>query len=573
MVDLSVLVEDWLKWDTNSQTKSEVQSLYASNPDKLLKAMYPRIAFGTAGLRAEMGPGFALMNILTVTQASQGLAKYVSEHVDNALERGIVIGYDHRHNSHAFAEETARAFAYLGFKIHYLGQVHTPLVPYGISKLNASCGVMITASHNPAKDNGYKVYWENACQLIPPHDSGIAATIESNLAPWNGELPKLETIDLLPSYLSEVIDPLSEAVKLTSSQDYKIVYTPMHGVGLPAAYEVFKRLGINSERLVVVKEQAEPDADFRTVAFPNPEEKGALDLAIKYGNETGAQLIVANDPDADRFSAAVRTTDGKGWKQLTGDQIGTLFASHALKVAAKRHPEGSAKVAVVNSTVSSKQMAKQAELAGAKYFETLTGFKWIGNKAIDLEKEGYDVPFAYEEAIGYMLGKAIKDKDGISALHVFVQVIAEIISQNQTALEELDSISRKTGFFATHNSYYVVSSPSVTVDTFKRIRTLSKSTIGDLKVSAWRDLTEGYDSTTPDNKPVLPTSKSTEMITVDVILPAGESARFTARGSGTEPKLKVYIEATASSEEKAQEAADRVWDELAKDWFAGLNTR
>lgn len=573
MVDLAVLVEDWLKWDTNEQTKAEVKSLYASNPDKLLKAMHPRIAFGTAGLRAEMGPGFALMNILTVTQASQGLAKYVSEHVNNALERGIVIGYDHRHNSHAFADETARAFASLGFKIHYLGQVHTPLVPYGISKLNASCGVMITASHNPAKDNGYKVYWENACQLIPPHDSGIASTIESNLAPWNGELPKLEVVDLLPSYLTEVIDPLNEVTKLTSSQDYKIVYTPMHGVGLPAAQEIFKRLGISSERLVIVKEQAEPDADFSTVAFPNPEEKGALDLAMKYGNETGALLIVANDPDADRFSAAVRTSDGKGWKQLTGDQIGSLFASHTLSVAAKRHPEGSDKVAVVNSTVSSKQMAKQAELAGAKYFETLTGFKWIGNKAIDLEKEGYDVPFAYEEAIGYMLGHAIKDKDGISALHVFVQLFAETISQKQTVLEKLESISLKTGFFATHNSYYVVSSPSVTVDTFKRIRTLSKSAIGDLKVSAWRDLTEGYDSTTADKKPILPTSKSTEMITVDVSLPGGETARFTARGSGTEPKLKVYIEATASSDEKAQQAADHVWDELAKDWFADLNTR
>lgn len=563
-------VESWLKLDTNPDSRATISQMAVHDRERLAKVMQPRIAFGTAGLRAEMGPGFALMNSVTVTQASQGLAKYTEATVDNAKERGIVIGHDHRHNSKQFAEDIARTFSHAGFKLHFLAEVHTPMVPFAITHLRAACGVMVTASHNPGKDNGYKVYWENACQIIAPHDRGISDHIDANLDLWDSKLPALSKIDLSSEYADIVLKPLLSGVTLNSQ--IKMVYTPMHGVGLSPAQTCFRLLGC--EHLVtVVPQQAYPDPDFPTVDFPNPEEGGALDLAIAKADATGAAVVLANDPDADRFTCAVREPGIEGsqkWRQLTGDQIGALFTDFILKTYQGRAEKP---IAVINSTVSSRQMKVQAEQLGAEYFETLTGFKWIGNKAIDLEAKGYSVPFAYEEAIGYMVGgHSIKDKDGISALLVFVQLLCNIYDAKSTLSAKLDEISKTTGYFATHNSYFVVSSPSVTTSTFKKIRALPKDYIGDLKIKAWRDLTTGYDSSQPDGKAILPVSSSSEMLTVELAFASGEKARFTARASGTEPKLKVYIEASANSETEAQAAADTVWDTLAQEWFDNIES-
>lgn len=532
-----------------------------------------------------MEAGFSRMNDLTVLQASQGLAVYVKENVQNATERGIVIGHDHRHNSARFAELTKIAFAHQGFKIYQYGDlVHTPMVPFGVDHFHASCGVMITASHNPAKDNGYKVYWENGCQIIPPHDHGIAASIDKNLTPWTWSMSQeeaalVDTIDLTEQYLETVktnlVDTFIEGSPNGSHPhgdlEIPFVYTPMHGVGLPIMTKVCQLLKAEP-RMHVVEQQAKPDPDFSTVSFPNPEEKGALDLAIDCADKNGCQLILASDPDADRFAVAVKSENGE-WTQLTGNQVGALFAFQALSSA-------SGKVAVINSTVSSQLMKTLAELNGAHYFDTLTGFKWIGNKAIDLEAEGYTVPFAFEEALGYMF-PVVHDKDGISAAAMFLLLVKKYhIKSGQDLLNLLEVIYEKTGYFEEHNDYYISPSPEVTNQVFDFIRSnqVSKMHLGGLSVTGWRDLTIGYDSQTKDHKPVLPVSASSQMITVSLEGEApGSKCRFTARGSGTEPKLKVYIEAQAPSALQAKTLADQIWHLLAQDWFrpevSGLKLR
>ncbi|KAG1443684.1 hypothetical protein G6F56_010583 [Rhizopus delemar] len=307
------LVKDWLSLDTNEETRKEIIQLYeANNEQELTKRLATRIEFGTAGLRARMEAGFSRMNDLTVLQASQGLAIYIENNVKNAKSRGVVIGHDHRHHSDDFARLTAFAFINRGFKVwYYKDLIHTPLVPYTIKKLNAAGGVMITASHNPKDDNGYKVYWENSCQIIPPHDEGIASTILENLTPWGWDYQAVNTSDLVEDPKDQgIIDSYFEQVKNLCqyrpdniSTNVKFVYTAMHGVGTPFAERSFQVFDLPP--FTPVEAQVVPDPNFPTVAFPNPEEgKGALTLAIQTADKVNGNIILANDPDADRLAIA-----------------------------------------------------------------------------------------------------------------------------------------------------------------------------------------------------------------------------------------------------------------------------
>lgn len=522
-----------------------------------------------------MQAGFSYMNDLTVLQASQGLAKYVLNTVENAQSRGIVIGYDHRYNSKKFAQLTALAFSQQNFKVYlYSRLVHTPLVPFGVDELNASCGVMITASHNPAQDNGYKVYWGNGCQIIPPHDSGIATEIEKNLVPWTSDLSLVQTEsdvvdEMEDKYFSKIkmkIGGLPAPVKST----VKFVYTAMHGVGLAPFMKTVNLLGLK-DSVVVVEEQAHPDPAFPTVSFPNPEEKGALDLAKACADKHQISIVLANDPDADRFAAAVKDPKTGSWSQLTGNQLGALFAENSVNEYEKAGGDFS-KLALLNSTVSSQLIASMAKVRGFHYEDTLTGFKWIGNRAIDLEGEGYNVPFAFEEAIGYMF-PVVHDKDGISAATVFMRWAAS--TDEFFPLDELEKIYSKYGYFEECNSYYISADPAVTNNIFDAIRKYNGAidypkTIGRFDISYWRDLTTGYDSSTANHIPTLPVSASSQMITAKLQGSEEEVVRLTARGSGTEPKLKVYIEARGTSASGASKLAQEVWDLLAQEWFKSL---
>lgn len=609
--DLNGVVALWLAQDRNEQTRNEILGLCSDGKwSELHERLDNRLQFGTAGLRSRMEAGFNRMNTLVVLQATQGLATYVKGQFPDQLV--AVVGHDHRYHSREFALATAATFVQAGFTVHLLNKsdkfVHTPMVPFGVNEMDASVGVMITASHNPMMDNGYKVYYSNGCQIIPPHDTGIAKCIDENLELWPRAWQWDEVLDealqdgrlvhdgsiLTCGYLSKVDEFLVDKSLVGGASNGKpwFVYTPMHGVGFNIFSKIVeKTMGlVEGEDYLCVKEQQQPDPAFPTVHFPNPEEKGALDLAISLAEANGILLVLANDPDADRFSVAYKDQSAKAWKQLTGNEIGFLFAVYEFQRYQtkdadfkERHP-----LAMLNSTVSSQMIKKMAETEGFHYIETLTGFKWIGNRAFDLENMGFYVPFGFEEAIGYMFPALEHDKDGIAAAVVFLQAYRRWLdNENRTLPMIIEQGYNKYGVFKEYNGYYVVDEPSKTKEVFDYIRndcTLLHDQypykVGDeLTITYFRDLTVGYESDTAQNIPTLPVDPNSQMITVraKVVGTFGtETVRFTLRGSGTEPKLKVYIEACAKSEEEAQKVARMTWEILKREWFrpetTGLTT-
>jgi len=567
------LAEEWLRLDKDKTTIDEMYRLLVEgNGEELDRRLGTRIAFGTAGLRGPMQAGFACMNSLTVIQASQGLAAYLLKTEDEVKRRGVVIGRDARHNSEKFAKLAATAFVAKGIKVwYYEVPTHTPLVPFGVRELGAVAGIMITASHNPARDNGYKVYWSNGCQIIPPHDAGIADAILANLKPvsWDTSVVD-EPCLLVEASLGLVKDRYHKAIQCAAhpghvevkmNPDLRFVYTPMHGVGLPAMKRCVEDLGIASQ-MVVVEAQADPDPDFPTVKFPNPEEKGALDLAMQTADASSLSLILASDPDADRLAAAEKVS-GK-WHIFTGNQLGILIASYLLERYPSSKPRD--KLAMLASTVSSRMLQVLAQKEGFYFTETLTGFKWLGNVARQLEGQGYDVVYAFEEALGYMIPQTVHDKDSISAAAVFLTAISHWASHDLTPYSKLQELYKHVGFFADANTYLISPSPATTTAVFTAIRSLGDAhpeRLGKRKIVRWRDLTVGYDSKSKDHTPDLPVDKAAQMITCEL----EDGARFTVRGSGTEPKIKLYIECVGESSEEAQGGAQEIADDLLAEWF------
>lgn len=602
---------DWLRWDQDTDSVNEVVKLCMTGQTEELEARFSqRIVFGTAGLRAKMEPGTDRLNSLVILQSSQGLATYIAEQFPQ--NKVAVVGHDHRFHSKKFAMITASIFLRKGFKVFYLNPgdslVHTPMVPFTVEKLNAAVGVMITASHNPKMDNGYKVYYSNGCQIIPPHNTNIAALIEKNLEPWSKDWNWIQTL-LTYKDLNQLVyvkdtmtlDYVKATEKLLLKGTYNLsnpqnrslqfVYTPMHGVG----FEIFDKLAQKLLNLqegrdyLCVPEQRLPDPNFPTVSFPNPEEKGALDMAIALAESNNINLVIANDPDADRFSVAVKSSETQKWRQLTGNEIGYLFAYYELykyqqldEIFKKEHP-----LAMLNSTVSSKLISHMAQKEQFHYEETLTGFKWIGNRAKDLLSKGYYVPFGFEEAIGYMFTCMECDKDGIAASINFLKACSHWRDHEHKSPEQVLNQSSKYAIVKEYNGYYILKDPTILEKIFNYIRyeyssgTKYPQKIGDeLQISSFRDLTKGYDSTTIDNVPILPTDPNSQMITIRAKPQESnimdENVIFTMRGSGTEPKLKVYIEASSDSIENAQNLAKLTWDILKREWFrpevTGLTT-
>ncbi|KAF2656034.1 hypothetical protein K491DRAFT_692391 [Lophiostoma macrostomum CBS 122681] len=571
--DIKELAEEWLRSDEDKSTTDEIyQLLVHGDTIELEKRLRTRIAFGTAGLRGPMQAGFACMNSLTVIQASQGLAAYLLHTEHNVKNRGVVIGRDARHNSEKFAKLTAAAFVANGIKVWwYEIPTHTPLVPFGIRELNAVAGVMITASHNPARDNGYKVYWSNGCQIIPPHDSGIAEAILQNLKPVSWDTSVVDDGHLLIEgalglVRDQYLNAISAAIQSEDNPafidpDLRFVYTPMHGVGLTPMKLCMEKLGLAS-RMVVVEAQAMPDPDFPSVRFPNPEEKGALDLAIETADANSVPLIVASDPDADRLAIAEKVPSG--WHIFTGNQLGILLASYLFEKYPSSQPRE--KLAMLASTVSSRMLHSMASKEGFHFTETLTGFKWLGNIARDLTREGFDVVYAFEEALGYMVPAVVHDKDSISAAAVFLTAVSHWSRQKLTPYSKLQQLYQHLGYFEDANTYLVSPSPTTTTAVFTNIRRLSSphpNKIGKRKILKWRDLTLGYDSKSKDHVPDLPVDRSSQMITCE--LEGG--ARFTVRGSGTEPKIKLYIECVDKSSHAAKVGADEILQDLLVEWF------
>ncbi|KAF8626172.1 hypothetical protein AX15_005059 [Amanita polypyramis BW_CC] len=524
-----------------------------------------------------MEAGWSRMNDLIILQTTQGLCAYVSAKIANAQGRGVVIGYDHRYNSERWAQLAATVFVNRGFKTYLLqGLVHTPMVPFSVKRLAATCGIMITASHNPKEDNGYKVYWENGVQIISPHDEAISDVIKMNLEPIALDTSSLLASPLLRDKTREMSDAYFASLanlnthKSTNEMcTIKFVNTSMHGVSDRFVRKAFNLFGFPP--YVPVKPQQWPDPDFPSVRFPNPEEKGALDLAIHVANEEGATYILAQDPDADRFAAAEKGVDGT-WTIFTGDQIGALFAAHVMDVYIS-NGKPIDKLAMVASTVSSRMVEAMSLAEGFVFRDCLTGFKYIGNTALDLVAEGFEVPFGYEEAIGYMIGSEIRDKDGVSATVFFAQLVAALHRQGKTAKSFLEDLYSRYGFFKTSNSYFVCHDPDTINVIFNRLRNCKGSfssypeEIAGLRITRVVDLTIGYDSGNPPSyKPRLPLSSGH---TIQFRAESEDKLQIvlTIRTSGTEPKIKYYLEGNGKDRRAVTELLPRVVTHLAEVWL------
>lgn len=546
-------VTEWLLWDKNEKTRKQIENLHKTGDvDQLQHLLLDRLTFGTAGLRGVMGPGYAAMNDLVIIQTSQGLAKYLLSTLPDCTKKGVVISYDGRYNSHRFARLVAVAFLQLKIPVYLFSKITpTPFVPFAILQLGCSAGIMVTASHNPKDDNGYKVYWENGVQIIPPHDAGIQESIQKNLEPWSEawdvEMTSRSPLckDPLPEINKKYFEQLASQVSDKSLNErcgVTFTFTSMHGVSHPYMVQAFETCGF--KKFVPVKEQMDPDPDFPTVRFPNPEEgKSSLDLSFMTAANAGSRVILANDPDADRLAVAEQQSTGE-WKVFTGNEIGSLLGWWLWRCFREKNPDVPAKdVYMISSTVSSKILSAIAAKEGFNFVETLTGFKWMCNKAHNLIKEGKTVLLAFEEAIGYMCGTTVLDKDGISAAMFVAQLVAYLETQNLTLFDQLCAVYDRYGYHTCNNSYYICHHQPTIRKMFQRLRTQrGKDTyhlrLGSYKIKNVRDLTTGYDDTQPDKKAVLPTSSSSEMITYYF----DNGCVITIRTSGTEPKIKYYSE-------------------------------
>jgi phosphomannomutase len=506
-----------------------------------------------------MTPGFACLNVLTVQQASQGLALCVEESITDAKKKGIVIGCDARFHSKEFAEITAKVFASRGFNVYlYSTIVPTSYVPFGVVTVGAACGVMVTASHNPKDDNGYKVYWDSGTLIVSPVDTNVTKHINDNLKPWD-----LSGADM--TLITDPLDRVNAAYMNTSTEhlcfhkeensktDLKVIYTAMHGVGTKYVLEQIEKFGLPRPELVA--RQVAPDPSFPTAPFPNPEERGALRIAKEDAEKLGCSIILATDPDADRLAVAERQGDGS-WFVLHGNDIGILLADWYWESYHRSHPEvAPIDCCMLTTAVSSGMLQALCNKEGIFFEETLTGFKWLGSVAHSLIKEKKKTfLFAYEEAIGYLLGDMSLDKDGVRAAAVLYELAAQLAAKGETLWSKREEIFKKIGFFAANNHYFFCHEPSIMKNVFDKMRHGGNylDSIGEYKVTRVRDLTEGYDSLTADHLPTLPVSKSTQMITFFF----ENGCVATLRGSGTEPKLKYYIEHHGAYEEKEKVKAE-----------------
>jgi phosphomannomutase len=530
-------VERWLARDPDPETRRALEEAVArGDQTEIERAFAGRLEFGTAGLRGILGVGPARMNRLVVRETTAGLAVYLGEQVPDAKRRGVVVGHDARRGSRLFAEDAASMLAALGFRAHLFSREGpTPLCAYAVRQLHAAAGIMVTASHNPPEYNGYKVYWENGAQIIPPHDAGIAAAIDEaarQALPWC-ELSVARGRGLVTdlgeeheeAYLAGVA-ALSTHARTPKRSGLAIAYTPLHGVGARLAEAALRRAGFCD--LHSVPSQREPDGNFPTVRFPNPEEPGAMDAVIGLAAEIGAPLACANDPDADRLAVAVRRRDGS-YRMLTGNEVGVLLGWDRMQ----RAP---ANGLVVTTIVSSRLLGVMAGAQGLAYAETLTGFKWIANEGLAREGKGEQFLFGYEEALGYTIGGLVRDKDGISALVCFAEMAADCAEQGESVLDRLATLARRFGLYQTAQKSLALD-PQRAASVGDRLRATPPRSIAGRPVEAVDDLLLGRRTFADGRAEVLRLPPS------DVLVYAlADEARVVVRPSGTEPKLKCYYE-------------------------------
>ncbi|GAA1777363.1 phospho-sugar mutase [Agromyces lapidis] len=541
------LAEAWIAQDPDPETREELASIVesvrggdAEASADLADRFDSRLAFGTAGLRGEIAAGPNRMNRVLVAQAAAGLAAYLLEHAEPGTTPSVVIGYDGRKNSAVFARDSAELMAGAGVRAILLPRLlPTPVLAFAVRHFDTSAGIMVTASHNPPNDNGYKVYLggeHHGSQIVAPADAEIAAHIL--------HVASTATVPALPraSFETAGEEVVDEYVRLTAESaapgapaaQPRVVYTAMHGVGWETAARVLETAGFDAPALV--EAQIAPDAAFPTVSFPNPEEPGAMDLSFERAREVDAELVVANDPDADRLAVAIpdaAAPGGAGYRRLTGNEVGLtlgwLAARRAAEVSGDAGPSGS----LACSIVSSPGLEAVARAYGLDFEATLTGFKWISRAP--------GLVFGFEEALGYLVNPGVvRDKDGISAAAAFLSLAAELKAEGKTIADHLDEFVERFGCHASGQVSIRVTDLSRIGAVMSRLRAEPPASVGGIRVERIEDLADGFGGLPPSD-------------VLRIVLEGG--ARVMVRPSGTEPKLKVYLDAVSEQGTVAERRA------------------
>ena len=531
----------WLAQDPDPETRAELAALVerAQSGDATAAAdlddrFRTRLAFGTAGLRGELGAGPNRMNRVLVAQAAAGIAAHLLADQGPDTPPTVVIGYDGRRNSRVFAEDSAQIFAGAGLRAFLLPRMlPTPVLAFAVRHLGADAGVMVTASHNPPNDNGYKVYLGGAdggSQIVPPADAEIAAQIQQVADAGDiGGLPRSDAYEVAPEDVVDAYIAATAAVAPAPAGAAGLtwVYTAMHGVGAETFAAVLERAGYPPPAPVAA--QVAPDGTFPTVAFPNPEEPGAMDLAFETARGAGAELVIAHDPDADRLAVAVPDPAAEGgWRRLSGNQIGLLLGWRAARLA-----QGRPAASLACSLVSSPGLAAVADHYGLAFHATLTGFKWISRAP--------GIVYGFEEALGYLVNpETVRDKDGISAAVAMLGLACEARGRGASLSDLLDEFAQTFGHFASDQISVRVDDVAVIGRIMAALRAEPPTHVGETGVSRIDDLLDGVDGLPPG----------------DVLrLWLADGSRLIVRPSGTEPKLKLYLDVRG---ETAGDAADRI---------------
>ena len=520
-----VAAQQWLECESDLNNCREIEALLAGPESELIERFTGHLEFGTAGLRGSLGAGPQRMNRSLVQMTAAAIAQRLLQenHEEPPL---VVIGFDARTQSDVFASDTARVLANQNIRCVLLPKaLPTPVLAFSVLQIKASAGIMVTASHNPRQDNGYKVYWKDGAQINAPLDKEISVYLdgitpnEVKLASLDSPLITQDEGNLLEQYLDMAVSCVAQSPE----SELKIMYTPIHGVGKDTLVEVFARAGFTSVH--VLEEQAEPDPDFPTVDFPNPEVPGTLDLALIEAKKIDADLLIANDPDADRLAVVV--PDGETWRTLNGNEIGSLLAEHVLKSS-----EGSDRLAVT-TIVSSRMLKKLAAHHGTHYEETLTGFKWIMRPGID--SQGKNFVFGYEEALGFAVGDHVHDKDGVTAALVFAELTANAKKQGRSVVDCLHDLWVRHGVHVTgqmtHRFEGSEGSEEMT-QIMNQIRDDPPKKIGVVDINKVIDFSEEGSGLPPTN----------------AVAFEADEVRVIVRPSGTEPLIKIYAEAVVAVE-------------------------
>ncbi len=540
----------WLAQDPDPETRDELESLIVaaeSGSDEAVADLHSRfderLAFGTAGLRGAIAAGPNRMNRVLVAQAAAGFGRWLLEHAEGGTP-SVVIGYDGRKNSDVFARDTAELMAGAGVHAILLPRLlPTPVLAFAVRHLDASAGVMVTASHNPPNDNGYKVYLggENrGSQIVSPVDAEIAAHILDVAQGSVADLPRSDRYEVAADDVEQAYIAATVAVAAieTPRDAVSFVYTAMHGVGWRTAREVFARAGFAEPTPVTA--QIDPDPAFPTVAFPNPEEPGAMDLSFAAARDAGADLVIANDPDADRLAVAIPDpSSADGYRRLSGNEVGALLGWRAAELATDRADDRGPIGTLACSIVSSPALAAVARAYRLDFADTLTGFKWVSRAP--------GLIYGYEEALGYLVNPdTVRDKDGISAAVAFLDLANGLAADGTTVAQRLDAFAERFGFFASDQISLRVTDLSRIGEIMEALRSTPPSHLGEVKVTQIDDLKDGFGGLPPSD-------------VLRILLEDG--SRVMVRPSGTEPKLKIYIDASSDEgtvEERRATATSRV---------------